>query len=173
MRGAGHDVWVKIRASEAERAEWHAKARSAGLTLSDLVRRSVGRVRASATTSTRSPAGPTPSPRKPRPSRSSPKASAPRSTRGPWRLMRRRVSQAGNGDGIRETALPARCPGSGAGSWGFKGGRSHPSPDRNVQHCVGWLMVPKPPGASWDRKRFPHPIRHSLDPSGPGFARLS
>ena len=38
MRGAGRDVWVKIRASEAERAEWHAKARSAGLTLSDLVR---------------------------------------------------------------------------------------------------------------------------------------
>ena len=37
---------VKIRASEAERAEWHAKARSAGLTLSELVRRSVGRVRA-------------------------------------------------------------------------------------------------------------------------------
>ena len=45
MRGAGRDVWVKIRASEAERAEWHAKARSAGLTLSDLVRRSFGRVR--------------------------------------------------------------------------------------------------------------------------------
>ena len=42
---AGRGVWVKIRASEAERAEWHAKARSAGLTLSDLVRRSVGRVR--------------------------------------------------------------------------------------------------------------------------------
>ena len=40
-------------------------------------------------------------------------------------------------------------------------------------YCVGWLMVPKPPGASCDRKRFPHPIRHSLDPSGPGFARLS
>ena len=38
-------MWVKIRTSEAERAEWHAKARSAGLTLSDLVRRSVGRVR--------------------------------------------------------------------------------------------------------------------------------
>ena len=38
-------MWVKIRASEAERAEWHAKARSAGLTLSDLVRRSVSRVR--------------------------------------------------------------------------------------------------------------------------------
>ena len=38
MRGAGRDVWVKIRASEAERAEWHAKARSAGLALSDLVR---------------------------------------------------------------------------------------------------------------------------------------
>ena len=31
MRGAGRDVWVKIRASEAERAEWHAKARSAGV----------------------------------------------------------------------------------------------------------------------------------------------
>ena len=45
MRAAGRDVWVKIRASEAERAEWHAKASSAGLTLSDLVRRSVGRVR--------------------------------------------------------------------------------------------------------------------------------
>ena len=45
MRSAGRDVWVKIRANEAERAEWHAKARSAGLTLSDLVRRSVGRVR--------------------------------------------------------------------------------------------------------------------------------
>ena len=38
-------MWVKIRASEAEPAEWHAKASSAGLTLSDLVRRSVGRVR--------------------------------------------------------------------------------------------------------------------------------
>ena len=38
-------VWVKIRASEAERAKWHAKARSVGLSLSDLVRRSVGRVR--------------------------------------------------------------------------------------------------------------------------------
>ena len=38
-------MWVKIRAREAERAEWHAKACSAGLTLSDLVRRSVGRVR--------------------------------------------------------------------------------------------------------------------------------
>ena len=44
---AGRAVWVKIRDSEAERAEWHAKARSAGLTLSDLVRRSVGRVRPS------------------------------------------------------------------------------------------------------------------------------
>ena len=41
----GRAVWVKVRASEAERAEWHAKARSAGLTLSDLVRRSVGRAR--------------------------------------------------------------------------------------------------------------------------------
>ena len=38
-------VWVKIRSSEAERAAWHAKARAVGLSLSDLVRRSVGRVR--------------------------------------------------------------------------------------------------------------------------------
>ena len=36
---------MKIRASEAEWAEWHAKARAVGLSLSDLVRRSVGRVR--------------------------------------------------------------------------------------------------------------------------------
>ena len=43
--GAGRAVWVKIRASESERAEWHAKAHSIGLSLSDLVRRSVGRVR--------------------------------------------------------------------------------------------------------------------------------
>ncbi len=42
---AGRPVWVKVRASEAERAEWHAKARSAGLTLSDLVRRSLDRAR--------------------------------------------------------------------------------------------------------------------------------
>ncbi len=41
----GRAVWVKVRASEAERAAWHAKARSAGLTLSDRVRRSVGRAR--------------------------------------------------------------------------------------------------------------------------------
>ena len=41
----GRAVWVKVRASEAERAAWHAKARSAGLTLSDLVRRAVGRAR--------------------------------------------------------------------------------------------------------------------------------
>ena len=41
----GRAVWVKVRASEAERAEWHAKPRSAGLTLSDLVRRSIGRAR--------------------------------------------------------------------------------------------------------------------------------
>ena len=42
---AEREVWVKIRASKAERAEWHAKARSIGLSLSDLVRRSVDRVR--------------------------------------------------------------------------------------------------------------------------------
>jgi len=40
---AGRAVWVKVRTSEAERAEWHAKSRSAGFTLSDLVRRSLGR----------------------------------------------------------------------------------------------------------------------------------
>ena len=43
--GVGRAVWIKIRASDGERAEWHAKARAAGLSLSDLVRRSVGRVR--------------------------------------------------------------------------------------------------------------------------------
>ena len=37
-------VWVKVRASDAERAEWHAKARAEGFTLSDLVRWSLGRV---------------------------------------------------------------------------------------------------------------------------------
>ena len=42
---ARRKIWVKIRASEAERSEWHAKAHSVGLSLSDLVRRSVGRVR--------------------------------------------------------------------------------------------------------------------------------
>ena len=41
----GRSVWVKIRASDAERSEWHAKARAVGLSLSDLVRRSLGRVR--------------------------------------------------------------------------------------------------------------------------------
>ena len=44
IMGAGRGVWVKIRASAAERAEWHAKAGAAGLTLSDLVRRAIGRV---------------------------------------------------------------------------------------------------------------------------------
>ena len=43
--GTGREVWVKIRASGSAWAEWHAKARSVGLSLSDLVRRSVGRVR--------------------------------------------------------------------------------------------------------------------------------
>ena len=42
---ARREVWVKIRASEAERSEWHAKALSVGLSLSDLVRRSIGRMR--------------------------------------------------------------------------------------------------------------------------------
>ena len=43
--GAGRAVWMKIRTSDGERAAWHAKARAAGLSLSDLVRRSPGRVR--------------------------------------------------------------------------------------------------------------------------------
>ena len=42
--GAGRDMWVKIRASAAERDAWKAKAGAAGLTLSDLVRRAIGRV---------------------------------------------------------------------------------------------------------------------------------
>ena len=44
IMGAGRDMWVKIRATSAERAEWKAKAGAAGLTLSDLMRRSLGRV---------------------------------------------------------------------------------------------------------------------------------
>lgn len=36
-------VWVKIRAREEERADWHKKARAAGLSLSALVRRAIGR----------------------------------------------------------------------------------------------------------------------------------
>ncbi len=42
----------------------------------------------------------------------------------------------GSGD-----APPARCVGSRAQRWGFEGGRSISLPDRNVQHCVGWLMA--------------------------------
>ena len=49
------------------------------------------------------------------------------------------------------TAAPtACCPGSGEGSWGFKGGAASPWPDRNVSHCVGWLprlSVPDTPRA--------------------------
>ena len=141
---AGRGVWVKIRASEAERAEWHAKARSAGLTLSDLLRRSVGRVRTWTVAHadvererTRELAriGNNLNQIARWANTHGSEAEAvevvaeglcPRSTRGSRRLMMRRVSQAGTGDGIRETALPARCPGSGAGSWGFKGGRSVP-----------------------------------------------
>ena len=39
------NVWVKIRASEAERTAWHAKAAATGLPLSHLVRQAIGRVR--------------------------------------------------------------------------------------------------------------------------------
>ena len=45
MSGAGRDVWVKIRASEAERAEWHAKAAAAGVPLSALLRQAMARTR--------------------------------------------------------------------------------------------------------------------------------
>ena len=36
-------VWVKVRARESERREWHTKARRAGLSLSALVRRAIER----------------------------------------------------------------------------------------------------------------------------------
>ena len=45
MSQPNRSVWVKVRARESERAAWHAKARSAGLSLSALVRRSIGRTR--------------------------------------------------------------------------------------------------------------------------------
>ena len=43
MRQPKRSVWVKIRARESERAEWHTKARRAGLSLSALVRRAIER----------------------------------------------------------------------------------------------------------------------------------
>ena len=44
------------------------------------------------------------------------------------------------GDAVRDGGTHrSLCPGSGAGSWGFKGGAASPWPDRNVSHCVGWL----------------------------------
>ena len=45
MSRPSRNVWVKIRASEGERAVWHAKASAAGLSLSNLVRQAIGRVR--------------------------------------------------------------------------------------------------------------------------------
>ena len=53
------------------------------------------------------------------------------------------------------TAAPtARCPGSGAGSWGFMGGATSPWPDRNVSHCVAWLRrIRSSPGTdAWNRR---------------------
>ncbi len=38
-------IWVKIRTTKAERVEWKAKADAAGVSLSDLVRQALGRVR--------------------------------------------------------------------------------------------------------------------------------
>ena len=55
---ADRAVWVKVSASEWERAEWHDKARSAGLTLSDPVRRAVGRGAHVDRGRTSSPSGP-------------------------------------------------------------------------------------------------------------------
>ena len=43
MRQPKRSVWVKIRARESERTEWHTKARRAGLSLSALVRRAIER----------------------------------------------------------------------------------------------------------------------------------
>ena len=60
------------------------------------------------------------------------------------------------------TAAPtARCPGSGAGSWGFKGGAMSPWPDRNVSHCVGWLRrIRSSPGTdAWNRRMTPRLAR--------------
>ena len=52
------------------------------------------------------------------------------------------VDMAGQpGDGFGGRRPPARCTGSDLGSWGSVGGRSTPLPDRNVQHCVGWLSL--------------------------------
>ena len=45
MSHPSRNVWVKIRASEAERTAWHALAAKAGLPLSHLVRQAIGRVR--------------------------------------------------------------------------------------------------------------------------------
>lgn len=45
MSRPSRNVWVKIRASEAERAAWHEVAEKAGLSLSHLVRQAIGRVR--------------------------------------------------------------------------------------------------------------------------------
>ena len=43
MGQPNRSVWVKIRVRESERAEWHEKARRAGLSLSALVRRAIER----------------------------------------------------------------------------------------------------------------------------------
>ena len=45
MSRPSRNVWVKIRASEAERAAWHGLAATAGVSLSRLVRQAIGRVR--------------------------------------------------------------------------------------------------------------------------------
>ena len=43
MRQPPRAVWVKIRARDKERAEWHKKAQRASLSLSALVRRAIER----------------------------------------------------------------------------------------------------------------------------------
>ena len=42
------------------------------------------------------------------------------------------LSKANSTAGGRASRAAARCPGSGAGSWGFKGGAASPWLDRNV-----------------------------------------
>ena len=71
------------------------------------------------------------------------------------------ASSAGGGDraALRHQDAPARRTGGErparelrrrVGLRGIEGGRSHPSPERNVQHCVGWLMNLKSAPGGWN-----------------------
>ena len=73
----------------------------------------------------------------PRPPGVAPDPSVPRG-KAIERRCRAAISHQRTGRGARGAVPPpARCPGSGAGSWGFEGGRSIPSPDRNGR-VEGW-----------------------------------